>query len=217
MREVNLLDSYPRIKRPVREREKAKPVQREVAKRFGREYFDGDRTQGYGGYRYDGRWVAIARRMQEFYKLEAGQRILDVGCAKGFLLHDLLHAIPGIGVAGLEISPYAIETAMDDVKPFLVVGSADVLPFADRAFDLVVSINTVHNLDLGRCRQAIREMERVSRAHKYLQVDSWLTEEQRENFEKWQLTAVTYFSPEGWRGLFAEVGYTGDYYWTITE
>lgn len=217
MGEVNLLDSYPRTRRPIREREVVKPLQREIAKRFGREYFDGDRTQGYGGYRYDGRWIAVARRMEEFYGLIPGQRILDVGCGKGFLLHDFLQVIPGIRAAGLDVSAYAIENAMEDVRRFLVLGSADRLPFANNSFDLVVSINTVHNLGLDQCKQAISEMERVSRAHKYLQVDSWLTEEQRENFERWQLTAVTYFDPEGWRKLFIEVGYTGDHYWTITE
>jgi SAM-dependent methyltransferase len=217
VREVNLLDSYPRIRRPIREREHAKHLQREVAKRFGREYFDGDRTQGYGGYRYDGRWIPVVRRMQGFYGVTAGQRILDVGCAKGFLLHDFLHLVPGIRVAGLDISSYALERAMEDVRPFLVVGSADRLPYADKSFDLVVSINTVHNLERDRCRRAIQEIERVSRKHKYLQVDSFLTGEQRENFERWQLTALTYFDPDGWRDLFAEAGYTGDYFWTITE
>ena len=217
MREVNLLDSYPRIKRPIHAREQARPLQREVARRFGREYFDGDRTQGYGGYRYDGRWVAVAKRMQEFYGLTREHRILDVGCAKGFLLSDFLRVIPGARSAGVDVSAYAIEHAVESVKPFLVIGSADRLPFADKSFDLVISINTIHNLELERCKQAIREMERVSRAHKYLQVDSFLTEEQRQNFERWQLTALTYFAPEEWRRLFRELHYTGDYYWTITE
>jgi hypothetical protein len=84
-------------------------------------------------------------------------------------------------------------------------------------FDFVVSINAIHNLPLDRCRQALAEMERVSRKHKYVQVDSWLTEEQHQNFERWQLTAVTYFDPPGWQQDFADAGYTGDYYWTITE
>jgi cyclopropane fatty-acyl-phospholipid synthase-like methyltransferase len=217
MREVNLLDTYPGAKRPIAERETAVPRQREIAKRFGKEYFDGDRTQGYGGYRYDGRWLPIAKRMRDFYGLQPNDRILDVGCAKGFLLHDLVQEIPGVRVVGLDISRYALETAMDSVKPYLVQGSAVALPFSDGAFELVVSINTVHNLELDGCKQAIREIERVSRAHKYLQVDSWLDEEQRRNFERWQLTAQTYFAPEGWRRLFSEVGYTGDYSWTITE
>jgi len=217
MREVNLLDRYPRAKRNIAAREAAVPSQRAIAKRFGREYFDGDRGQGYGGYRYDGRWIPIAERMRDFYELTARDRILDIGCAKGFLLHDLRQVIPGVKVAGLDISTYAIGHAMTDVKPFLVVGSAESLPYADKSFDLVISINTAHNLKLDACIQAIREMERVSRRHKYLQVDSWLTQEQRENFERWQLTAVTYFDPDGWQEIFRKAGYTGEYNWTITE
>jgi SAM-dependent methyltransferase len=217
MGEVNLLDRYPRATRDINSRAAAAPSQRAVAKRFGREYFDGDRGQGYGGYRYDGRWMPIAERMRDFYALTSRDHVLDVGCAKGFLLHDFRRVVPGIRVTGLDISAYALQHAMDDVRPFLVRGSAESLPFPDDSFDLVISINTVHNFGRADCIRALQEMERVSRRHRYLQVDSWLSEEQREKFERWQLTAVTYFDPEGWRRLFAEAGYAGDYYWTLTE
>jgi SAM-dependent methyltransferase len=217
MREIDLLDRYPRVRRNIAAREAAKPHQREIARQFGREYFDGDRGQGYGGYRYDGRWVAIAERMRDFYRLKTGDVILDIGCAKGFLLHDFRQVIPGVRVAGLDLSSYAIEDAMPDVKPCLVVGSADALPYPDGAFDLVISINTVHNLELGRCVQAIGEMERVGRRFKYLQVDSYRNEEEHEKFERWQLTALTHFDPDGWRTVLRQAGYAGDYSWTITE
>ena len=217
MAEVDLLDRYPRTTRDISARAAAVPAQREVAKRFASEYFDGERGQGYGGYRYDGRWVPVAERFREHYRLRAGARVLDVGCAKGFLLHDLRGAVPGLRVTGLDISSYALANAMADVRAGLVQGSADRLPFADRSFDLVVSINTVHNLDRAGCIRALGEMERVGRGHRYVQVDSWLNELQREKFERWQLTARTYSDPDGWRRLFAEAGYTGDYYWTVTE
>ncbi len=217
MGEVDLLDRYPRTSRDIAARAAAVPAQREVATRFAREYFDGDRGQGYGGYRYDGRWVPVAERFRDHYGLAAGQRVLDVGCAKGFLLHDLLRVVPGLRVAGLDVSSYAIAHAMDDVRPRLVLGSADRLPFADKSVDLVVSINTVHNLERPACVRALAEIERVASRHRYVQVDSWLNESQREKFERWQLTARTYFDPAGWRGLFAEAGYRGDYYWTVTE
>ena len=217
MREVNLLGHYPRVKRNIEAREAAVPSQRATARRFGREYFDGDRGQGYGGYRYDGRWIPVAEGMRDFYGLKAGNRILDVGCAKGFLLHDFRRVVPGILVAGLDISAYAIEHTVDDVRPFCVVGTADALPFRDGAFDLVVSINTIHNLEPDRCRAALHEIERVSRRFKYVQVDSYRTDEERRKFERWQLTALTHFDPEGWCRLFREAGYRGDYFWTITE
>jgi len=215
--EINLLDRYPRATRDIASRAAAASEQRAIAKRFEREYFDGDRGQGYGGYRYDGRWVPIAERLREHYRLAAGQHVLDVGCAKGFLLHDLRQVVPGLRVAGLDVSAYALAHAMDDVRALVVRGSAERLPFADRAFDLVLSINALHNLGREDCVRALREIERVTRAHRYVQVDSWLNDEQREKFERWQLTAVTYSDPEGWRRLFREAGYGGDYYWTVTE
>jgi SAM-dependent methyltransferase len=215
--EVNLLDRYPRSGRPIAEREASVPREREIAGRFGREYFDGERTQGYGGYRYDGRWLPVAERFRDYYALASGDRVLDVGCAKGFFVHDLRAAAPGLRVFGLDISTYALANALRDVQPYCVRATADVLPYPDSAFDLVVSINTIHNLDLDHCKQALREMTRVSRKHTYVQVDSWLTEQQHQDFERWQLTARTYFDPEGWRRIFEDVGYTGDFYWTITE
>ena len=110
-------------------------------------------------------------------------------------MHDLRGALPDLEVYGLDVSAYALENALWDARPYCVRGTADVLPYADDTFDLVISINTIHNLDLDRCKQALREVSRVSRKHAYVQVDSWLTEEQRENFERWQLTAMTYFDP----------------------
>jgi ubiquinone/menaquinone biosynthesis C-methylase UbiE len=161
--------------------------------------------------------MPVAERIRDEYGLLPGQKVLDVGCAKGFLLHDLCEVVPGLRVSGVDVSDYALTHAMPGVRRFLVQGSADVLPFADRTFDVVISINTLHNLPHARCIGAIREMERVGRKHRYLQVDSWLSDEQRENFERWQLTAVTYFDPQGWQELLAAAGYTGDYYWTLTE
>lgn len=220
MREVNLLESYPRIKRNLAERAQWKtrtPENRAIAKRFGVEYFDGTREQGYGGYRYDGRWKAVAKRMIEFYGLCGTEWILDIGCAKGFLLHDFRELLPGLRVAGIDVSAYALAHAMEDVRPFLQRANATALPFADQSFDLVIAINVVHNLPEPLCRCAIREMERVGRLHKYLQVDSFRNDAERAKLEQWQLTAELLYPPQTWTSLLAEEGYAGDVYWTITE
>jgi len=155
--------------------------------------------------------------MQEYYGLTGQDSVLDIGCGKGFLLHDFGELIPGITVAGIEISPYALEHTMEDVKPFCMIANAVELPFPDKSFDLVISINVVHNLKFDDCCKAILEMERVSRRYKYLQVDSWRNEQERTSFENWQLTAETFMDTEAWKKLFAEIGYTGEFYWTITE
>ena len=215
--EVNLLDRYPRAKRPLAENRSASEEFRRIARRFDREYFDGDRTTGYGGYRYDGRWVPIAERFRDHYGLRAGHRVLDVGCAKGFLLHDLCAAVPGLEVVGLDVSAYALAHVMPDLAGRVVRGSAQRLPFGDGSFDLVISIDVLHNLERDACVEGLREVERVSRGGRYVQVDSWLNDAQRRNLELWVLTARTYVAPDDWRGLFREAGYTGDYYWTLTE
>lgn len=143
--------------------------------------------------------------------------ILDIGCAKGFLLHDFKELMPACTIAGVDVSEYAIENAMPSVKPFLKVASADDLPYPDKSFDLVISINTIHNLPLERLKDALREIERVSRGYSYITVDAWRNEQERENLFKWVLTAETMMHVNDWKKLFDEVGYTGDYWWFIAE
>lgn len=217
MAEVNLLERYPRVKRNLDERAAQKtPEAKKIARQFSKEYFDGDRQFGYGGYSYQPRfWQPVVPDFQKFYNLSPVSSILDVGCGKGFMLHDFTQLIPGIQVAGIDISPYAVENAMDDIKPCLQVGNARKLPFADAAFDLVVSINTIHNLALEECKQALREIQRVTRKHAFITVDAYRTPEEKKRMDMWNLTALTYMHVDKWVELFKEVGYKGDYYWFI--
>lgn len=210
---IDLMEVYPKTERPIEERSRASVEDRILARRFGKEYFDGTRVQGYGGYRYDGRWIPIAKRFQEYYGLTAEHRVLDVGCAKGFLLHDFLQVVPGITVAGVDISEYVLTNAMETVKPFLYLASARDLPFPDKSFDLAISIATIHNLELDDVKIALRELERVSRRHKFIKVGAYRNEEERIALDKWNVVAKTFLSCDGWERLFAEVGYTGDYCW----
>lgn len=216
MPEINLLDSLPAAKRDINARAQQKTAEdRAIARQFGRDFFDGERRHGYGGYRYDGRWVPVATRMVEHYGLAPGARILDVGAAKGFLMHDFLQVLPGCDVRGIDVSEYAKSNAYGDMGRLIDIGSADRLPYPDKSFDLVVSINSIHNLPLDRCATALREMERVSRAHKFVTIDAWRTDEEQQRLLDWILTAETYMHVGDWKKLFATVGYTGDYWWFI--
>ena len=215
-REINLLDRLPQTKRDPKARAAAKTAEdRALAKQFGRDFFDGERRHGYGGYRYDGRWLPVARRLVEFYGLRPNARILDVGAAKGFLMHDILQVLPGATMRGIDVSTYAKENAYGQTGSLIDIGSAEKLPYADESFDLVISINSIHNLPLGRCKQALAEMERVSRAHKFVTIDAWRTEEEHQRLLDWILTAETYLHVDDWVHLFTEVGYAGDYWWFI--
>lgn len=216
-KEINLMVNYPKTKRNVEERSSEKTEEdRRIARLFGKEYFDGDRKYGYGGYSYHPRfWQPVVPTFQEYYKVTPQSKILDVGCGKGFMLYDFMQLIPGITVAGVDISEYAIENAKEEVKPFLKVADARDLPFEDKSFDLVISITTVHNLDREGCKRALQEIERVSRKDKFITVDAYRNEEEKKRMDKWNLTALTYMHIDEWKKFFDEVGYTGDYYWFI--
>jgi len=217
--EADLMKLYPRTRRPIDGRARTVTDRdRARSREFGSDYFDGDRMHGYGGYYYHPRfWTDTVRYFRDYYQLAEDAAVLDVGCAKGFMLHDLKLLMPKLKIAGLDISQYAYDHAMPDVKPFITIGDCKELSYSDKSFDLVISINTVHNLPLDECKQAIREIQRVSRSHSFIMVDAWRTEEERERLEKWVVTCLTAMHVDGWKRLFEEVGYTGDYYWFIAE
>jgi SAM-dependent methyltransferase len=213
--EVDLLINYPRSKRCVEERGASKTdADRKIARAFGQSFFDGDRRHGYGGFDYHARfWQPVIPTFQEYYQLKNTSSILDVGCAKGFMLHDFSELISGIHVKGIDVSEYAIENSIEGMAPNLRVGNARELPYKDRSFDLVISVNTVHNLKLEECEQALMEIERVSRGNSFITVDAYRNDAERERMTAWNLTAKTILHVDEWKSVFRKIGYSGDYYW----
>jgi len=216
MAEVELLRSLPKGKRNIAARASAKSLEHiRISREYGEMYFDGPREYGYGGFRYDGRWRSVAKDIVDHFGLKPGDRLLDVGCAKGFLVKDLLEL--GIDAYGIDISEYALMHCEPEVVGRLHIGSADKLPFPDQSFNVVTSINTAHNLPHARCIKSIQEMERLAPGKGFIQVDSYRTAEQKALFESWVLTAMHHDYPEGWLRLFSEAGYSGDWFWTIVD
>lgn len=194
-----------------------KPKAAELAKQWGFDYWDGDRRINYGGYHYDGRWAKVAKAMSDHYGIKSGDKILDVGCGKGFLLYDFTQTVPGVEVSGIDISQYAIANALDDVKPNLDVCSASNLPFEDNSFDLVVSINTLHNLHCYDLSAALQEIERVGKKDKYICVESYRNEVEKTNLLYWQVTCEAFNTPEEWSWWFSNNGYSGDHSFIFFE
>lgn len=188
-----------------------------VAKQYGYDYWDGERKYGYGGYKYDGRWRVVAERLAEHYRLRPGQKVLDVGCGMAHLLYELTKVVPGIEAQGIDISEYALAHAKEEVRGNLRYGKAQEIPFADDEFDLVISLAALHNLRVYDLKRAVQEIERVSKGHSYVMVESYRNDREEMNMLYWQLTCASYYAVDEWEWLYKEWGYTGDYSFIFFE
>ena len=213
--EINLMINYPRPNRNVKRRGATKTEKdRALARKFGKEFFDGDRAHGYGGFNYHPRfWQPVIPTFREHWGLTSDSSVLDVGCAKGFMMHDFAKLIPGITLKGIDVSEYAIKNAIDDMRPHVEVANAKSLPYPDNSFDYIISVTTIHNLDRSELIQSLQEIERVARLGSFITVDAFRNDEERERMFAWNLTAKTILHVDEWKDLFKDAGFTGDYYW----
>ena len=215
MKEINFLEHlHKKTKRDYTERivkyDKAECAR--IACKYDKEYWDGDRQYGYGGYKYiEGYWNSVAESMIDHYQLEENAKILDIGCGKGFLMYEFTKLLPKSQVYGVDISKYAIRNAKEEVRSNILEGSAVSLPFDNQSFDLVYSLGCMHNLYNYELYAALQEMQRVSRKSKYTMQESYRTESERINMCNWQLTQHSFFSTEEWIWFMKLAGYTGDY------
>ena len=213
MAELNFLKSlHGSTKRDyiqrVIEHDKAECAQ--VAAQWGYDYWDGDRKYGFGGYKYDGRWRPVAEQIVSYYQLKPGDSVLDVGCGKGFLLYEITQVVPDISVSGVDISKYGIENSKEEIRSQLHNGNCVNLPYEDKVFDFVYSINTFHNLKIFEVTKAISELNRVGKGRSYICVESYRNEREKMNLLYWQLTCKSFYDTEEWLWLFEQNNYHGD-------
>jgi len=216
-REINLMRNYPYTKRDITGRLNSKTKQdRIIAMKFGKEFFDGSRNHGYGGFSYNSRyWKNVVTDFKNHWNLKSGDKLLDIGCAKGFMLYDFKLLMPNLNVFGVDVSEYAIKNAKEDVRDFCQVANATSLPFDDNSIDYSISITTLHNLDEKGLIKALLEIERVTLKGSFITLDAYRNDEEKERMEAWNLTAKTVMHVDEWKDLFQDVGYTGDYFWFI--
>ena len=183
-----------------------------IAKQYEKDYWDGDRRYGYGGYKYmPGRWEPVAEELIKIYKLNNHSSVLDVGCGKAFLLYELKLLLPGLKVVGFDISEHGLAGEKEDIRESLFIHKAqDHYPFKDNEFDLVISLGCFHNLRIFELQTALSEMERVGE-HGYIMLESYRNEQELFNLQCWALTCESFFDTEEWLWLYKHFRYTGDY------
>ena len=213
-KEINLLKNYPKTKRDTSTRSiEKKPEDIKIARKFDKEFFDGSRKTGYGGYQYNEKyWSTVVKDISDFYNLNSNSRILDVGCAKGFMVFDMINYLNNKNIFGIDISNYAISNGKKEVLNNIFVGEAHDIKFPDQFFDLAVSITTIHNYDIDGVKQCLRELNRISKKS-FITVDAYRNEEEKKQMFEWNLTAKTILHVDEWVKLFNEVDFNGDYYW----
>jgi SAM-dependent methyltransferase len=214
-KEINLMQNYPVSKRDISGRLASKTDEdRRIARKFDKDFFDGSRSHGYGGFSYNSRfWETVVPTFQKHWSLDKSNSVLDIGCAKGFMIYDIQRLIPGLKVFGVDISEYAIENAKDEVRAYCKVSNATTLPFDDQSIDVSISITTLHNLEEKDLIIALTEIERVTKKGSFITLDAYKNNEEKERMEAWNLTAKTVMHVDEWKVFLSDAGYTGDYYW----
>ena len=216
-KEIDLLIKYPKAKRDLTKRQESKSEEvRSIARKFDKEFFDGEREFGYGGFSYNPKyWSEVVKDFSDYYNLNDGSKILDVGCAKGFMLFDFYKLNSNFDLHGIDISKYAIDNSVSEVKNKLLVANATKLPYEDNFFDLVISINTIHNLEKVECATALKEISRVSKKNAFFIVFAYRNDDEKKRMDAWNLTAKTIMSVDDWMKFFGHNNYNGDFFWFI--
>ena len=189
-----------------------KPHYMKVAKKYSKEYWDGSRKSGYGGYKYiENYWVPFAKKLIKQYKLTNKSSILDVGCGKGFLIFEIKKLLPRIKITGIDISSYAINNSPSSIRKYLIVGdAAKKFKFKNKQFDLAITLGCIHNLEIDQIKKFLFELSRVSKKQ-YVMTESYRNDKELFNLQCWALTCESFFSPKEWLWLFREFNYSGDY------
>lgn len=219
MREFNLLDEYPKLDKPRFVSDKKRTIlNRIIATKRDQNFFDGHRDNGYGGYKYDGRWSVVAKKISEEYSINESSSVLHINSEKGFLIHEFKKFFPEIKCLGIETSDYAINNSMEEIKPnILKVENYFNLKFSDNSFDFVLAIGVVYALSLTDAIRCIKEIQRISKGKSFINLASYETEKDYQLFKKWSLLGTSFFKKKDWIEILKFCNYTGDYFFTNAQ
>jgi len=200
---------------------KLRNVERTVRNKFlawklGKEYYDGHRDNGYGGFTYDGRWLGLLPRIIKRYNLKKNARILDLGCKKGFIMKDFKIILPECEVWGIEDHDYPIRNSEKEVKSQIIKSKYYKIPFEDNYFDFVIGFSSIYRYNFYDLIKTIKEIKRVSKKS-FITIGAFKNEKERVIFNKWSLLGTTILHKKEWVDLFKILKFKGDYYFTTAK
>lgn len=212
MREFNVLGGYPQPKEPRFVGPNIRTIKNKIKASYrDKEYYDGDRNNGYGGFKYDGRWKKIVNSMCNEYGLTKDSSVLQIGCEKGFLLHDFHEKFPTMKICGYEMSDYPIENSMPSTKKYIKKGEYNVLPYDNNEFDFVIAIGVVYTLTLRDAISCLKEIQRVGKGKSFITLGSYNNEKEFKLFRYWSVLGSTILHTDEWVEVLNHAGFTGDY------
>lgn len=218
MKEFNALKDYPQPAKPRYVGSAIRTIKNRIVASYRDErYYDGDRNNGYGGFEYDGRWKKIVDSMAKDYSLTEDSIVCQIGCEKGFLLHDFHEKFPNMKIRGTEVSDYAIANAMPSIKGCILKSSFTKLPFKDEEFDFVIAIGVVYTLTLADTISCLREIQRVGKGKSFITLGAYKDKCGERLFKNWSVLGSTILHVDDWVEVMKEAGYTGDYYFKTAE
>lgn len=202
-------DAFPPLPPAIRKADKT-IINRIAASYRDGEFYDGHRSNGYGGFKDDGRWGPVADHLIKVYGLSDESSVLQINCHKGFLVKELLNR--KIHARGTEISQYAIDKADHVAKPFIRKAPFTKQPFPDAEFDLVIAASPVYAGSLTDAISVLREIERVGKGKSFVTLAAY----ENEATDYWLLRryftlGTLVLSKEDWVEVLNHCGFSGDY------
>jgi ubiquinone/menaquinone biosynthesis C-methylase UbiE len=211
MREFDLLNNYLTLKKRYVSKNTRTIKNRIIASYREKDFYDGKRENGYGGFKYDGRWKIIAKKIFEVYRLKNNAKVLQIGCDKGFLLQDIKEIFPKSKVRGVEVSDYAIKHTNKKISKFIKKNKFYDLPFKNNEFDFVIAIGPVYSLNLADAIKCLKEIKRVGKGKSFITLGSYESERDFKLFRYWTLLGSTILKKKEWIEVLKHTKYSGDY------
>lgn len=129
-------------------------------------------TREVNGVEYHDTFQIAHRELFDSYPIIHNSKLLDVGCAKGFLVEDFRSW--GVEAYGIDVSEYAISCAIEDIKPYLVVGDARtyLTNYSDLEFDVLISQRFMECFEDEEIPNLVNHFNRISKTQIHV-IDEW--------------------------------------------